>query len=309
VGIHVLRSERLGTLWCGVAVLACLSVEGWRLWHPQHVEPLVVGDVLDVLAGMPGPTSSDDLHHDVGAIGSQTLAHGRRFLPADRTINVAELDSAGWNYWGLSPRQAQAAVRYNHAVGGIQDARTLRRMRVLPEGWFDHFAPSVQYKEPTQFESVGSSALRPEDAHLLRSVPGIQERELLEINAADSLALLSVKGIGPWVTGRILTARRLWGGFAETSQLADALGGWDSLATVLTPLLTCDPGFIKLRCADTLSLEQWRTLPGIDAKTAQVLQRHVRHHGGEPHQVLAHPLLDSTQSSVLSHYLCPCSQD
>ena len=129
MGIHVLRSERLGTLWCGVAVLACLSVEGWRLWHPQHVEPLVVGDVLDVLAGMPGPTSSEDLHHDVGAIGSQTLAHGRRFLPADRTINVAELDSAGWNYWGLSPRQAQAAVRYNHAVGGRPGSRPPRRSR------------------------------------------------------------------------------------------------------------------------------------------------------------------------------------
>ena len=41
-----MRSERVGTLWCGLAVLACLSVEGWRALHPLELEPLAVADVL-----------------------------------------------------------------------------------------------------------------------------------------------------------------------------------------------------------------------------------------------------------------------
>ena len=93
-------------------------------------------------------------------------------------------------------------------------------------------------------------------------------------------------------------------------QLTEALDGWDSLATALSPLLYCSEDAVQCRCADTLTLLQWRALPGVGQKTAQVLQRYVRHNGGGlPGPLLAHPILDSTQSALLSHYLCPCQQE
>lgn len=324
MGIHVLRSERVGTLWCGLAVLACLSVEGWRALHPLELEPLAVADVLAALESMPGPREPGFTAGDVR--GPRRSQSERRFRPAEGAIRVADLDSAGWTYWGLSPKQARAAVRYNKAVGGIRDELTLRRMRVLPEGWYDHHASALLFDEEPSGRGVlqevgearstsaggtkspsshhlGASALDGNATHVLEATP-------LNINDADSLALLSVKGIGPWVAGRILSARRRWGGFAEMGQLTEALDGWDSLATALSPLLYCDAGAVQRRCADTLTLDQWTALPGVQPKTARVLQRYVRHHqGGTPSQVLAHPLLDSLQSGLLSHYLCPCLQD
>lgn len=324
MGLHVLRSERVGTLWCGLAVLACLGVEGWRARHPRELEPLSVRDVLEALECMPGPEWPDL----TGAryVSHQTAGRARGFRSAKGTIRVADLDSVGWTHWGLSPKQAQAAVRYNAAVGGIRDERTLRRMRVLPEGWFDHFEPVLRFdaerpESPSSGRVTGATSTgmdRPVDSSVSRSKgpksgragPPSEAGEPLNINTADSLELLSVKGIGPWVSGRILSARRRWGGFAEMGQLTEALDGWDSLATALSPLLFCDGDAVQCRCADTLTLEQWRALPGVNQKTAEVLQRYVRHNGGGlPDLLLAHPMLDSTQSELLSHYLCPCLQE
>lgn len=323
--MHILRSERLGTLWCGVAVLVCLWVEGWRALNPVVLEPLAVSDVLRALESMPGPLLSPD-----GAKGSwshegQKANGALRFDAATGPIMVGALDSAGWVNLGLSPLQARAAVRYNRAVGGIRDQRTLSRMRALPEGWMDHyeaalqFDPSFHQKAATRNEedrrtrpartpsaSFGERATAHEAAAASCEVTPVMP---LDINVADSLTLLSVHGIGPWVTGRILAARRRWGGFAEMSQLTEALDGWDSLATALSPLLTADAGRVSCRCADTLSLDQWLSLPGLNPKSARVLERYVHHHKGARSPLLAHPILDSAQSRLLSHYLCPCRHE
>mgnify|MGYP001047211221 FL=1 len=322
--MHVLRSERVGTLWCGLAVLACLCVEGWKARYPRELEPLSVREVLEALESMAGP-EVPNLTGD-SALSHQTATRARKFPSANGAIRVADLDSAGWTHWGLSPKQARAAVRYNAAVGGINDESTLRRMRVLPDGWFDHFAPVLHFdaerpESTSSGRSAGArltgtnrpghssvdSAAMPESG---RVGTAMKAAIPLNINTADSLSLLSVKGIGPWVTGRILSARRRWGGFAEMGQLTEALDGWDSLATALSPLLYCSEDAVQCRCADTLTLLQWRALPGVGQKTAQVLQRYVRHNGGGlPGPLLAHPILDSTQSALLSHYLCPCQQE
>lgn len=319
--MHILRSERLGALWCGVAVLVCLWVEGWRVLHPAELEPLAVSDVLRALDAMPGPLQSQQAGGGTGRHGGHDAESVSGFRNAQGPIEVGKLDSAGWVFLGLSPKQARAAVRYSMAAGGIRDEQTLRRMRVLPKGWVDHYASSLQFEPDGKRDSAhrrrgGGSPLgenrpagpitvttkgaKPSERTLVESVVP------LEINAADSLALMSVKGIGPWVTGRILAARRRWGGFAELRQLTEALDGWDSLANALAPLLSCDPGAVPCRCADTLSLDQWRSLPGLNAKSARVLERYVHHHGGAKSQVLDHPILDSAQSGLLSHYLCPC---
>ncbi|UPT65253.1 MAG: helix-hairpin-helix domain-containing protein [Sphingobacteriales bacterium JAD_PAG50586_3] len=47
---------------------------------------------------------------------------------------------------------------------------------------------------------------------------------VVDINTADSLALLAVKGIGPTFAGRIVKYRNLLGGFTNKEQLAEVYG-------------------------------------------------------------------------------------
>lgn len=299
--MQVLRSERLGTLWCGVAVAVCLFVEGWRAAHPAELAPLSVREVLTALEAMPSaeavPQSRKADHgaHRAGGRGPQV----RRFPSVEGKVLVTGLDAEGWRALGLSKKQAEAAVHYGEAVGGIRDVGVLSRMRVLPDGWLTHYAPQLTYDVPAGQEDSPKQDKTKERLAIEVALP-------VEVNAADSLSLVAVPGVGPWVAGRILKARRRWGGFANLGQLTWALDGWDSLAQAVAPAFWCDTALIQRRCADTLSVEQWQDLPGIGQRKAQVLSRFIRHNPGAFEAGVSHPVIDSIHGMWLSYYLWPC---
>lgn len=308
--MHVLRSERLGTLWIGASVLACLTVEFWRLSNPVEVPPLPVGELLHALECMEGGVS---LASDVEA--NFSLNRQGPVPPAPGTrIKVAALDSAGWVACGLSPRQAASAVKYADAIGGIRHRAQLERMRVLPDGWLAEFGPALDFGEshPDGGAAEEWAGRRTAGGTTVEPRPGWREEEAaapLDLNTADSLELIEVRGVGPWVAHRILRARRKWGGFVEVTQLSDALEGWDSLADVLAPAFRCSTVGVRLRCPDTLDVEAWRNLPGIGWREARILERFVHHHGGDVHGLKAHPVLDSARWAIVSQYLGPCNEE
>jgi len=312
--MHFLRSERLGTLWLGVAVFACLAVEAWRSRSQAAPSPLPVSELLCVLEELPAMDAGDP--QVSAAEGVNGAKRPQRFssIPVPEVIAVAKLDSAKWVNLGLSPLQARGAVRYARALGGMKDRMDLERMKVLPEGWLGHFGSALRF--PTERPNRDHPDRGQRKAHLqtgpevsgLVSAEG-SEPERVEINSADSLTLVAVKGIGPWVAGHILDARRRWGGIADLHLLSDALGGWDSLALAISPLLRCDTAHVHRRCPGALTVDQWRDLPTVGMKEARVLERAARHHKGQLQEVLNHPVLDSMQKVVLSHYLKHCPED
>ena len=132
--------------------------------------------------------------------------------------------------------------------------------------------------------------------------PWKESLEPVDLNSADSFALVSIHGVGPWVTGRILDARRKWGGFSDTALLVDALG-WDSLARALMPLFVCESPLTHLHCPDSLTVDGWRNLPGIGRGDAEGIVRYVKHHGGSVDALVQCRVLDSLQWAHLIPYL------
>lgn len=130
----------------------------------------------------------------------------------------------------------------------------------------------------------------------------ISTPRLVPLNTADSLDLIALRGVGPWVAGRILRARRRWGGFADTAQLVEALG-WDSLARSIMPLFSCDADRIERRCPDSLTVEGWSELPGIRWREAKAIVRYVGQHGGDPAGLSSCLVLDSVRWNRLFPYL------
>lgn len=308
--MHILRAERLGTLGCGLAMAVCLFVEGWRHSRPDYADSLTVVELLLALESMPGPSmGSTGFKEAQGAEG----VLGKQFPPIEGPIDVAELDSAGWVRWGLTPRQAGSAMRYARAVGGIRRQELLDRMRVLPEGWAVFYAEVLRYPEQGQRNAPAPSSKRStagHEAHQAAAIhSGVIGSGLVNINTADSATLLGIRGVGPWVAGRILRARNQWGGIADEASLAEALNGWDSLATALAPQFLMDPADVVPRCADTLSESQWALLPGIGRDEAAVLKRYFFHHRSAAIEEIRHPALDSAGWVTVAHYLVRCAMD
>ena len=299
--MYILRSERFGTLWFALGVVACAGVEAWRMVHVVEPEPLRVSTLLGALDQMAGPDSTAWQPRPMGP-QARRRPDDPSFPQVSGEIEVDRLDSAGWVALGLSPRQARGAVRYAESSGGFENIEDLARLRMLPDGWMEHYGAQLRFPR--------RNAAR---AAVAREAPGdfIEDAPVfpVDINVADSATLLAIQGVGPWVAGRILQARRSWGGVADLSLLAPALDGWDSLATALEPAFTCSSDAVTRRCVDSLSVDGWRSLPTVGRKEAESLWRRAKHHPGDIRLILAHPTIDSVRRQTLSHYLRPCLVD
>lgn len=308
-----------------LAALAWLGVEAWRYKRlSQQVQDVPVAWLLSALDDLPGcsPRAKGQINGD-GLTGWES-----------GPIHVDALDSAGWVGLGLSPKQAASAIRYRNAVGGFRSPEVLGRMRVLPDQWMHRhwerlvFPPasggmagpattsqSLDTRSASGSPSVDDppsgkkgKGLQQDRASLATAASNGPASHRVDLNAADSLELLAIRGVGPWVAGRILQARRTWGGFVSVEQLPQALG-WDSLGRALIPSFACSASDARPRCPDTLTVSQWQELPVIGWREAEVLTRYVRHHGGGMAELRRSGVMDSIEWDLLEHYLRPCGAD
>ena len=270
------------------------GMEVWWAAVREPVKPIGVTELLEALSWLPGPEEAPE----AGPVKADPSG----------PIDVDGLDSVGWVGLGLSPRQAASAMRYRQAVGGFRDAEVVGRMRVLPDGWIERHGDRLVFPvEVTTREDKGQKAMavKPDSSLPEHRMAGARQAEQdgpVDLNVADSLTLIGLPGVGPWVSGKILAARRRWGGFADTSLLVEALG-WDSLARAIMPRFTCSPDVVRRRCPDSLSAEEWEALPGIGRREAATLARFVGHHGGSRETLRSCRILDSTQWNRALPYL------
>ena len=293
----------MGVWLIGLLLMIWAGVEAWWVSAKVPAQKPGVTELLDALWWLPGPEPASRMDEVFVSTDDSSTSQG--------PIHVDRLDSAGWTRHGLSPKQAASAVRYRNAVGGFRDIQTLMRMRVLPDGWVEHnharlVFPVILTSETGLVESRSTVLPKKKAPSGTEEVP---EGKLTPLNTADSLELIALRGVGPWVAGRILDARRRWGGFADTAQLLEALG-WDSLARSIMPLFSCDAGLIVRRCPDFLTVEGWSQLPGIRRREAEAIVRYVGQHGGDPNGLSACLVLDSIRWSRLFPYLeCRACED
>jgi hypothetical protein len=74
----------------------------------------------------------------------------------------------------------------------------------------------------------------------------------VELNGADSLALVKIRGIGPYYASRILRYREQLGGFHDASQLKELRLAHLDIDTLL-PLFTVDATLVRKKAMDTMT--------------------------------------------------------
>lgn len=275
-----------------------VGVELWRITLPTDPEPVGVESLLWALEQCPSKQI-------------EATSHGRAFREGDDAfapIAVDLLDSAGWVNVGFSARQAQSAIRYRNAVGGFTNVDVLRKMRVLPKGWLSQHASRLEFPPPSVAPSEmlevkngkrDNAHRRNREEENSRRFEGVNS--LVDLNLADSITLLAIHGVGPWVAGRILKARRDWGGFSHVNQLELALG-WDSMAHALSGRFVCFPEQVQKHCIGDLSALEWSLLPGVGEKRGLVISRYVANHGAQLASLRGCMALDSGGwANILPH--------
>lgn len=132
------------------------------------------------------------------------------------------VDKSGLIKLGLSPKQAQVVLNYREKGGKFKDAGDFSRMYVISPKTYE------RVKEYISIETDKADTIKSDTVVNVKTYPasfnGYENRELLRLNTADSIDLISLPGIGPYYARKIIQYRERLGGFATKDQLLEIYG-------------------------------------------------------------------------------------
>jgi len=102
---------------------------------------------------------------------------------------------------------------------------------------------------------------------------------LVEINSADSLSIVFLKGIGPFLTKRIINYRSMLGGFHSMNQLKEVYGMTDSLFLVLTSQIQVNSNTVIKIPINAIDFNSLRKHPYFNFQKAQAIINYRSKHG------------------------------
>lgn len=134
---------------------------------------------------------------------------------------------------GLNAGLAQRIVNYRAAKGVFKESKDMAKIYGMSDSVFQSLLPFIQIKRlPIAGpKEVGAKSKSPEKIKP-REVSTIEPAEraiAIDINTADSVAFMQLRGIGPVYAGRIVRFRAALGGFYSVKQVGEVYGLSDSL--------------------------------------------------------------------------------
>ena len=127
------------------------------------------------------------------------------------SFNPNNLPETEWKKLGLSERLIHTVKNYEAKGGSFKTKNGLKKIYGFGNELFSTLAPYIMLPD--------SIISKPKIIHQKLSI-----NNLIELNLADSLQLVSLPGIGPGYTKRIIKYREKLGGFYSVEQLSEVYG-------------------------------------------------------------------------------------
>lgn len=187
------------------------------------------------------------------------------FVFNPNTAGIEDLEKLGF-----SKKLATTLINYRNKGGKFFKTEDLKKLYGL---------------SPKLYESVKNYVLIPnarKDSVYKSYKPfekTIATKQLVELNTADSSAIVSLKGIGPGFTKRILKYRNMLGGFHSLSQLREVYGMTDSLYNFIVPQIQLDKNNIVKIPINAIDFNSLRKHFYFNFQSAQAIINYRSKHG------------------------------
>lgn len=133
---------------------------------------------------------------------------------------------------GFQPRTAKTIIKYRSHGGKFRKKEDLQKLYTLSKEDYERVAPYARFDDMPESKPAYAE-------HKPASIPSSRT---VELNNADTEALLSLRGIGPAFSKRILNFRNALGGFIAVEQLKEVYGFPDSTYQQIKYRLSVDAG-------------------------------------------------------------------
>lgn len=211
-------------------------------------------------------------------------------------FNPNTADSATLVMLGFLPKTARSIINYRSKGGRFKYASDLYKIYNVDSGFIAQLIPYVQIDDASQTNYVKNKTTN-QDRQTVVFVP-------VEMNTADSLALVKLYGIGSYMASKIITYRNRSGGFFSLQQLTEIYGIDDSLLDELQGKIYVDASQVRYININTITYDELKQHPYLRYKIANAIVNYRKQHGSfkqveDLKQVLLLP--DSTYNKLLPY--------
>ena len=165
-----------------------------------------------------------------------------------------------WLKLGLNKKQCLTINNYLSKGGKFYKKEDIRKIYGITESIYTQLEPFIVIKEPIEKDSFSNKAIN-------RSAIFKKEDRLkveIELNTADSVNLLQLKGIGPVLASRTIKYRNKLGGFLNIEQLGEIYGITQELIQNIGNNVKINPSLVKKININTSNSADLKSHPYIN---------------------------------------------
>jgi len=180
-------------------------------------------------------------------------------------FNPNTLNDEGWLALGLSKSKLKTLRNYQKSGGFFKQPVDMKKCYAFDDVFYNTLK---EYAVFPKIKKPATTNYQPKTAN-----------QIIELNKADSLTLLSVKGIGPFYAKQIIKYRKELGGFLNYNQFTEIWGLEKLDVEKLQKQTTIDTLYIRKININTVSIEILRKHPYLNYKEAKMIVNFRVQHG------------------------------
>lgn len=194
--------------------------------------------------------------------------HTEKFIFNPNEISLEEA-----KLLGFPEKLAKTLLKFRDKGGKFFKPADLQKLYGMSPRLYDELEPYILI--PDKRLAFKRDTIYPKREHYKKELIG----KPLELNSADSLAIVYLKGVGPGFTKRIIRYRTLLGGFYTMEQLKEVYGMTDSLYNILNSQIVVDKSLITRIPVNAADLNTLRKHPYLSFQAAQAIINYRNKHG------------------------------
>lgn len=221
----------------GLLVLCCISFALLviRITYPQFIkpDPMIIKDLAmyeDKLASAPASpqsASSDNMSRATESGKTKLFVFDPNLVSYEQLLLL-----------GFKEKTAGVFIKFRKKGFVFKHKEDLKKVYGISNDFYDQLQPYILIQSP--LTSSGAEARKMP----LNPIHKTTITQKIELNAADSTALLSLPGIGSSYAKRIIKYRTLLGGYSEVAQLKEVYGFSEELYEKIRELVFINPDLI-----------------------------------------------------------------
>jgi competence protein ComEA len=214
------------------------------------------------------------------------------------TFDPNILSAEKWIAMGLSEKQVKIILNYRNKGGKFFQKEDLRKIYGISESEYNILAPFIVISKPAYRNDIEPG--KPVGGKFVDF-----KKTIIELNKADSIDLLEIRGVGPAFAHRILRYRNKLGGFYKKEQLLEVYGMDSSRYMQVSDYCSVQSGAIQKINMNTASVADFKKHPYFDYYLAKSIVDYRIIHGpySNVEQLRYTPLIYNDLYNRISPYL------